>query len=35
MHTYATAMDGREMPLITVIAATLKFISQTALNKLK
>ena len=35
MHTTAKSMDDREMPLITIIASTLKFISQTALNKLK
>lgn len=35
MHQNAKAVDGREMPLNKVIAATLRFISQKALDKLK
>ena len=34
MQTEANSMDGRSMPLITVISETLKFISNCALNKL-
>ena len=34
MQSEANSMDGRSMPLITVISETLKFISNCALNKL-
>ena len=34
MQTEANSMDGRSMPLITVISETLKYISNCALNKL-
>ena len=35
MHTSARSIDGREMPLLTVIEHTLRFISQQALTKLR
>lgn len=35
MHTAAKAVDGREMPLMTIIEHTLRFISQQALSKLR
>jgi len=35
MHMAAKSIDGREMPLLTVVEHTLRFISQQALNKLK
>lgn len=34
LHTTAVAIDGREMPLMTVVAETLRFISERALQKL-
>ena len=34
MHTNATAVDGREMPLMIVIAETLRYIADKALAKL-
>ena len=34
MQSEANSMDGRSMPLMTVISETLKFISKCALNKL-
>ena len=34
MQSEANSIDGRSMPLITVISETLKFISECALNKL-
>ena len=34
MQTEANSMDGRSMPLMTVISETLKYISNCALNKL-
>jgi len=35
MHENARAVDGREMPLMTVISQTLKYIAEKALEKLK
>lgn len=35
MHTNARSMDGREMPLMTIIRETLKYMSQKALLRLK
>lgn len=35
MHTNARAVDGREMPLMPIIAQTLKFIAEKALDKLQ
>lgn len=35
MHTNAIALDGREMPLTTVISETLRYISEKAMAKLK
>lgn len=35
MHTNAKSLDGRDMPLMTLIQHTLRFISQQALQKLK
>ena len=34
MQSEANSMDGRSMPLITVISETLKYISNCTLNKL-
>ena len=35
MHVNAKAIDGREMPLMPIIAQTLKFIAEKAIQKLK
>ena len=35
MQANAVSADGQEMPLIKVIAETLKFIGEQALNKLR
>lgn len=35
MDTNARGIDGREMPLITVISETLRYIANKALEKLK
>jgi predicted nucleic acid-binding Zn ribbon protein len=35
MHTSAKALDGYELPLMTVIQHTLRFISEQALKKLR
>ena len=35
MHTMARSLDGREMPLLTIIEHTLRFISQQAIAKLR
>lgn len=35
MHTAAKAVDGREMPLLTIVEHTLRYISQQALAKLR
>lgn len=35
MQTNAHAVDGREMPLMTVISQTLRYISEKALDKLQ
>jgi len=35
MHTSAKSIDGREMPLMTIVEHTLRYISQQALSKLK
>ena len=35
MHTNATAIDGREMPLTSVISETLRYIAEKAMAKLK
>jgi hypothetical protein len=35
MNTMAKSIDGREMPLMTVVQNTLKFICDQALRKLK
>lgn len=35
MQTNVKSVDGREMPLMTVIAESLRFIAQRALNKLE
>ena len=34
MHTNAVSTDGREMPLLTVISETLKYIADKAIEKL-
>jgi len=34
MHANAKSLDGRELPLITVIAETLRYISERAVEKL-
>ncbi len=34
MHTNAVSTDGREMPLLTVISETLKYIADRAIEKL-
>lgn len=35
MHTNARAVDGREMPLMTIISQTLRYIAEKALYKLQ
>ena len=35
MHSNARSVDGREMPLMTVISESLRFISDKALTKLR
>ena len=35
MHQNARSVDGREMPLMTVISESLRFISDKALTKLR
>jgi len=35
MHENARSVDGREMPLMTVISQSLKFIADKALEKLR